>query len=77
MYDLKYKIKKVLENYQNDFLYDFTLQSNRDQLTEEILDAVRKSVVGRIGLSVLKSKKPKNKFNKKSSQLYLDQKVKK
>jgi len=61
MYDLKYKIKKVLDNYQTDFLYDFTLEENRDKLLNEILYAVEKSVVGRIGIQVLKTQKQKSK----------------
>ena len=61
MYDLKYKIKKVLDNYQTDFLYDFTLEKNRDKLLNEILYAIEESVVGRVGIKVLNKQKQKSK----------------
>jgi len=63
MYDLKYKIKKVLDNYQTDFLYDFTLEKNRDKLLNEILYAIEESVVGRVGIKVLNKQKQKSKKN--------------
>ena len=61
MYDLKYKIKKVLDNYQTDFLYDYTLEKNRDKLLNEILYAIEESVVGRVCIKDLNKQKQKSK----------------
>ena len=75
MYDLKHKIKKVLDNYQTDFLYDFTLEKNRDKLLNEILYAVEKSLVGRIGIQVLIKQKQKSKQKKSEKTIDKQQKL--